>query len=111
MKDQLLTKDHDILVRLEEKFDAFNREMIDGANNRNLRIADLNARVTALENVNTKYSGNKYVPMIEAHDLWIHDFKVRWQFIVASVVILSSAITFILSVLLRAICLFRSCSI
>lgn len=73
--------DHDLLIVVTTKLDQLSidiKELKDGTTK---TLADHEMRMTSLEKVIAEVNVEKSISLLEKHEAWIHDFNVRFTFL------------------------------
>jgi hypothetical protein len=99
--DNKQTNDHDVLIRLDTKFDVFINEWQSTRNSLNSRLSAAESRITGVEGTVKELIIGETRKKADLAQQWIHDFQVRWKLIIAISTILGSIVTLLIEALVR----------
>ena len=94
--------DHDTLVRLETKLDQLTVDVKDLKDGTNVRIANLEKRMDDMETIRDRYNPKSLVPMIQAHEQWIHDYKLTQKLLLIAAGAAGGVIAFLINFISKA---------
>ncbi len=101
--NQIQTNDHDVLIRLDTKFDVFINEWQSVRNSLNSRLSAAESRITGLEGTIKELIVGETRKKADFSQQWIHDFQVRWKLIIAIATVLGSVVTLIVEAIFKFI--------
>lgn len=104
--------DHDILITLVEtvknnhtalldKIAGVKEDVSDIKETVNLRIADHELRIKALEKLRDEVQPQSVLEIVKKNDKWINDFKITWKTVLVITAGASAVITFLLTTLIH----------
>ena len=100
--DQLNSRDHDTLIRVESKVDQLVKEVKDLKDGTTIRIIALETRMDNMETVRDAYNPKDLVPKILEHDQWIHDYKLTQRLFLLAAGAGGGIIAFLINFLIKA---------
>jgi len=100
--EQLPSRDHDTLIRVESKVDQLVKEVKDLKEGTTTRIIALETRMDNMETVRDAYNPKDLVPKILEHDQWIHDYKLTQRLFLLAAGAGGGIIAFLINFLIKA---------
>lgn len=92
-------QDHTMLIRLDSKVDYIVKSLGEFKDGITGRISIVEQGLLSVTRLHDEVQPAVVKSQTEKNAQWIHDFSIRWKFIIAITAALSSVITFIFSLL------------
>lgn len=97
--DKLQRIDHDTLIRLESKVDSLITDIRDLKDGTSQKLTDHETRIRIMEKMAEVSQPEANIKKLNEVYGWVHDFKVRWQFVVAVAGLVGGVVGFILTLI------------
>lgn len=96
---KLNLKDHDLLIRVDQKVDNLIDSMDKLSDGMTKELADHELRINAIEKVHEELNPTEIAKTVQKNSQWINDFKITWKVLLFISSAISSIIGFILAVI------------
>lgn len=99
--------DHDLIIRLDTKFDQMAIDIKELKDGTTARLASLEQRVNAIEDIHNQLHVVDNAKRVETNTLWINNFNVRWKLVVGIASGIGTIIGLLIDVIYHVIFLAR----